>query len=60
MVAGSPAARAGLQVRDVIVSVDGAAVDDPNAFDYRFATKQLGGTTQLGIVRSGQPKWATA
>ena len=29
-------------------------VDDPNAFDYRFATKLLGGQVQLGIVRSGR------
>jgi type II secretory pathway component PulC len=29
-------------------------VDDPNAFDYRFATKPLGGTAQIGIVRQGK------
>src|SRR3982750_2824795 len=39
----SPAARAGLKTGDVIVGVDGQAVDDQNAFDYRFATKALGG-----------------
>lgn len=50
----SPAARAGLLVRDVIVSVDGVAVDDPNAFDYRFGTRQLGGTVALGIIRNGR------
>jgi S1-C subfamily serine protease len=37
----------------VIVAVDGQPVDDPNAFDYRFATKPLGGTTQLGVWRAG-------
>ena len=42
------------QAGDVIVSVDGQAVDDPNAFDYRFATKPLGGTAQLGILRAGR------
>ena len=26
---------------------------DPNAFDYRIATKALGGSAKLGIVRSG-------
>src|SRR5262249_36609834 len=40
----SPAGRAGLQVRDVIVSIDGQAVDDPNGFDYRFATRPIGRT----------------
>src|SRR6266508_3910821 len=38
---GSPAARAGLKNTDLIVAVDGQAVDDPNAFDYRFFTKPL-------------------
>jgi Do/DeqQ family serine protease len=47
----SPAARAGLKAGDVIVSVDGQEVDDPNAFDYRFATKPLGGTANLGVMR---------
>ena len=51
---GSPAARAGLQQRDVIISVDGQTVDDPNAFDYRFATRPIGGTSQLGILRNGK------
>jgi Do/DeqQ family serine protease len=50
----SPAARAGLKTGDLIVSIDGQAVDDPNAFDYRFATKALAGQAQLGVVRSGR------
>jgi Do/DeqQ family serine protease len=54
VVAGSPAAHAGLKVGDVIVAVDGQAVDDTNAFDYRFATKPLGGTAQLGTLRAGR------
>ena len=49
----SPAARAGLKTGDLIVSVDGQAVDDPNAFDYRFATKPLGGQAQLVVLRGG-------
>jgi len=50
---GSPAARAGIKTGDLIVSVDGASVEDPNAFDYRFATKPLGGTAQIGLMRRG-------
>jgi Do/DeqQ family serine protease len=53
VVAASPAAKGGLRAGDVIVAVDGQPVDDPNAFDYRFATKPLGGTTQLGVWRAG-------
>jgi Do/DeqQ family serine protease len=51
---GSPAARAGLKVGDVIVAVGDQAVDDPNAFNYRFATHPLGGRVDLGIVRGGR------
>jgi len=54
VVAGSPAARAGLKSGDLIVGIDGQSVDDPNAFDYRFATKSLGGQATLGVVRGGR------
>ena len=50
----SPAARAGLKPGDVIVAVANQAVDDPNAFDYRFTTHPLGGRVELGIVRGGK------
>jgi Do/DeqQ family serine protease len=50
----SPASRAGLKTGDLIVAVDGQTVDDQNAFDYRFATKPLGGSAQLGVVRGGK------
>ncbi len=49
-----PAARAGLKTGDLIVSIDGTIVEDPNAFDYRFATKPLGGMAQIGFVRQGR------
>jgi Do/DeqQ family serine protease len=54
VVADSPAAHAGIKTGDLIVSVDGTEVDDPNAFDYRFATKPLGGTAQIGLLRQGK------
>ena len=50
----SPAARAGLRTGDLIMVIDGQVVEDPNAFDYRFATKPLGGTAQLGITRDSK------
>jgi Do/DeqQ family serine protease len=52
--ARSPAARAGMRTGDLVVSVDGQDVDDANAFDYRFATKPLGGQANLGVLRSGR------
>ncbi len=52
--AGSPAARAGIRIGDLLVSVDGVTVEDPNAFEYRFATKPLGGVAQVGLIRQGR------
>jgi Do/DeqQ family serine protease len=50
----STAERAGLKAGDIIISVDGQEVDDPNAFDYRFGTKPLGGMATLGLLRGGR------
>jgi len=52
--AGSPAAQAGLKIGDVIVAVDSQAIDDLNAFNYRFSTQMLGGQVELGVVRAGR------
>ena len=54
VVPGSPAARAGLKSSDLIVAIEGQAVDDPNAFDYRFATRQLGGAAEIDVQRAGR------
>jgi Do/DeqQ family serine protease len=50
----SPAAQAGVKAGDLILSIDKQQVDDPNAFDYRFATKPLGGKAELGLMRAGK------
>jgi Do/DeqQ family serine protease len=55
VVANSPAARAGLKSSDLITAIDGQAVEDPNAFDYRFATHPLGGNSQFDVQRGGKP-----
>ena len=55
VVPNGPAARAGLKSSDLIVAIDGQTVDDPNAFDYRFATRPLGGTSQIDVQRGGKP-----
>jgi Do/DeqQ family serine protease len=52
---GSPSEKAGLKLSDLIVAIDGFPVDDPNAFDYRFATRPLGGTSQIDVQRAGKP-----
>jgi Do/DeqQ family serine protease len=56
----SPAARVGLKSGDLIVAVDGQTVDDPSAFDYRFATKTLGGNgAKLTFMRDGREQVVT-
>ncbi len=50
----SPADRAGLRVGDLIATVDGFEIDGPNAFGYRFTTKGVGGSADLGIIRQGR------
>src|SRR5262249_49458065 len=52
--AASPAGRAGLKTSDLIVAIDGQPVEDPNAFEYRFATKPIGGSARIGLVRGGK------
>jgi Do/DeqQ family serine protease len=57
--ANGPAAQAGLRPGDVVLSVDGKPVQDPRAFQYRFATKGLNGSCELGFMRQGRPFKAT-
>ena len=51
----SPAEAAGLQHGDLIVAIDGQPIDDMEAFSYRFATKPLGATASLSVIRDGKP-----
>jgi len=48
-----PMQRAGLKTGDVVTSVDGRAVDDPDALDYRVATKGIGSVVRLEVERDG-------
>ncbi|HEX5866265.1 MAG TPA: DegQ family serine endoprotease [Beijerinckiaceae bacterium] len=52
--AKGPADEAGLRRNDVIVELDGQAIDDPDAFGYRFALKGLGGETDLTVMRGAK------
>ncbi|MCQ3942622.1 MAG: serine protease, partial [Alphaproteobacteria bacterium] len=52
--ANGPAARAGLKSGDVITHIDGQPVEDPNAFDYRFGTKPVGGNARITALRGGR------
>ncbi|MBR0828785.1 DegQ family serine endoprotease [Bradyrhizobium manausense] len=55
VVPNGPAAKAGLKSSDLITAIDGQTIDDLNAFDYRLATRPLGGTAQLDVQRAGKP-----
>lgn len=50
----SPAMQAGLKRGDVVVSVDGQIVDDPEGVGYRLGTKSIGGTSTLSVLREGR------
>ncbi|MDB5540065.1 MAG: serine protease, partial [Devosia sp.] len=39
---------------DVILAVDGFAIEQPSAFDFRLATKPVGATADLQFFRSGK------
>ena len=49
----SPAARAGLKVGDVVLTIDGREVEDPQALKFRIGTLGVGGKAQLGVIRQG-------
>jgi Do/DeqQ family serine protease len=49
---GGPASEAGIKRGDVILSIDGQRIDDPDAFGFRFATRGPGQSASV-IVRRG-------
>jgi len=53
VIAGSPAARAGLQVGDVVQSVEAREVGDTQELRYQLATLEVGGTAEIAMLRDG-------
>ncbi len=51
-----PAARGGVLVGDVLVSLDGAAVADPEDVQRVLETRAIGQTVEAVAVRGGEPK----
>jgi len=49
-----PAEKAGLKSGDLVISVDGIEVDDPNGLNYRLATKGVDGQVKLDYIRGGK------
>ena len=54
VVPGSPAAQAGVKAYDVLVSIDGKAVEKASAVQEYIQSQKVGQTVQLGILRSGR------
>ena len=52
---GGPADRAGIRIGDVVVAVQGRAVADSAALDYRIATLPAGESREMDLVRRGRP-----
>src|SRR5262249_21011348 len=48
-----PAARAGLHQGDVLISINGFAVDDPDGVRYRIATQSVDQTVPVVVIRKG-------
>jgi Do/DeqQ family serine protease len=50
-----PAAKAGLQLGDVIVSVDSFEVGDSHSVHYRLTTRGIGNNSRLHVIRERRP-----
>lgn len=53
---GSPLAEAGLKTGDVILTVNGQAVDSPESLQFRIGTLTIGDQTALRYLRRGAPE----
>lgn len=51
-----PADIAGLQIGDVVLSINGLPVDDTGALRFRIATLPIGGSAGISIWRSGKTR----
>ncbi|HEY0290932.1 MAG TPA: DegQ family serine endoprotease [Hansschlegelia sp.] len=54
--AGSPAATAGVEQGDLLTAVDGQPIDGVEGFNYRFATRPIGGKAEVTVTRQGTEK----
>jgi serine protease Do len=50
----SPAGKAGVKPGDAIISINGRAIEDPQAFRYRIAELPIGSEAEFGLLRNGQ------
>ena len=60
MEADSPAAKAGIQVGDILTSVDGSAIDSTRDLSRAIRKKKTGDAVKLDLTRNGAKKQVTA
>jgi len=51
---GGPASKAGLDLGDVIIGVDGFEVADSHSVHYRLTTRGIGNKSRLRVIRKGK------
>ena len=54
IVAGSPAEKAGLREKDIIVKIDGKTIDEKNSLTSILSQYSVGDTVELTVNRDGQ------
>lgn len=60
ILSGSPAEKAGLQEKDVIVEIDGQKLDERNTLVSILGKRRVGATVSLKVLRDGSEKTLTA
>jgi len=53
---GGAADRAGLELGDIVIAIDGREIADPQSLKFRIATRRIGEVADLSIVREGVTK----
>ncbi|MBX3584305.1 MAG: DegQ family serine endoprotease [Rhizobiaceae bacterium] len=52
----SPAGKAGLRPGDVVLTMNGGAIEHSDALNYRLATQSIGTTVELAVLSQGDEK----